>query len=202
MQKNILKKILSIVLVVMIMLQIYLIAEPAIAVDDTDGVVVTLTVDTGITISDGANVTMSPNIGIASDGSIGTSSWIVRTNNSTAPALKSGVNTFEDYTESSLGTPEVWNVTAGGKEFGFSAYGANTSTGTWGTSANCGAGGVPAVDQKYVGFSTTDKVIASNSSVTSTAGVNTNICFAAEQDTVYAPSGVYTATITATATTL
>lgn len=211
MQKNIFKKIISIVLVVIIMFQVYLLAEPVIAVDDTDGVTVTLTVDTGITISDGANVTMAPNIGVSSDGAIGSSSWTVRTNNatgyslavksSTNPALVSGSNVFENYSEASAGVPEVWNV-SNGKRFGYSAYGDNTPTATWGTSASCGSGGVPAVDQKYVGFTTSNKVIASNSGVTPTTGITTNICFAAEQDTVYAPSGVYTATITATATTL
>jgi len=214
MNKNILKKIFAIVLMIVIMFQAYFISETVMAtgVTATDNVIVTLTVDEGITISDGLNVTMVPNIGVASDGSIGSSSWIVRTNStagyilavkaSTAPALKSGVNAFEDYTEVVGGTPEVWSVPPGSKEFGYSAYGTDTNSTTWGAAANCGAAGLPNAGQKYVGFSTTDKTIATRATVTATTGITTNICFAAEQDTLYAASGVYTATITATATTL
>lgn len=212
MNKNIFRKILSVVLLVVIIFQVYLFAEHVIAVDDTDGVVVTLTVDSGITISDGSNVTMAPNIGVSADGAIGSSSWVVRTNNTTgyslavkasaSPALVSGANSFADYTELVDGTPEVWDVSAGAKEFGYSAYGTDTDTGVWGTSSSCGAAGVPAAAQNYVGFTTSNIDIATRATVTPTTGITTNICFAAEQDTIYAASGVYTATITATATTL
>lgn len=233
MKKNIFKKTISIVLAIVIIFQIYLLAEPVIAIDDTDGVQVTLTVDTGITISNGDNVIMAPNIGISSDSSIGSSLWTVRTNNyagyslavkaDTNPALKSvESNTFEDYTEAAgtcsnpsyttrttcLGaaglwtpTPEAWSVTSG-KEFGYSAFGTDTPTATWGTSLSCGTAGAPAVAQNYAGFTTSNNTIATKGTVTPTTGVDTTICFAAEQDGMYAPSGVYTATITATAMTL
>ncbi|MFA6000304.1 MAG: hypothetical protein WC783_05020 [Candidatus Paceibacterota bacterium] len=192
--------------------QFYPIFETADAATATDNVIVTLDVTTGITISDGADVTMAPNIGVASDGSIGSSSWIVKTNAvngytlavkaSASPALVSGLNSFADYTEGTLGVPEVWSISAGTKEFGYSAYGTDTATATWGTSLSCGAAGVPAGAQKYVGFQTTDKTIATRASVTPTSGITTTICFAAAQNAIYAPSGTYTATITATATTL
>lgn len=190
----------------------YLIAEPVFAQSATDNVVVTLTVDSGITISDGVNVTMNPNIGIAADSSIGSSQWTVRTNDpdgytlsvkaSASPALVSGGNSFDDYTEAVNGTPEVWAVGSGAKEFGFSAYGTDVATATWGAAATCGTGGTPDVGQKYVGFETTDKQIATRATLTTTAGVDTTICFAAAQNAVYAAAGVYTATITATATVL
>ena len=214
MDKNILRKIFAIVLMLVIIFQTYFISETVMATGITasDGVVVTLTVDEGITISDGANVTMAPNIGIAADGSIGHSSWIVRTNSTlgytlavkagASPALVSGANSFADYTETVGGTPEPWSIAPGTTEFGYSAYGSDTATSTWGLAASCGSSGTPAPTQNYVGFKTTDKVIATRSTVTSTTGVTTNICFAAAQNTVFAPSGVYTATITATATTL
>jgi hypothetical protein len=192
--------------------QFYPIFETADAATATDNVIVTLDVTTGITISDGADVTMAPNIGVASDGSIGSSSWTVRTNAvngytlavkaSSSPALVSGPNSFADYTEGTLGVPEVWSVGAGDKEFGYSAYGTDTATATWGTSLSCGAAGVPAGAQKYVGFQTSDKTIATRATVTPTSGIATTICFAAAQNAVYAASGTYTATITATATTL
>ena len=234
MKKNIFKKTLSIVLAIVIILQIYFLAEPVTAVDDTDGVEVTLTVDSGITISNGDNVIMDPTLGITANSSIGSSAWTVKTNNRTGytlavkadtnPALKSPENnTFEDYTEAS-GTcsdlsyttratclsaskiwtpvPEAWDVVSGAKEFGYSAYGDNTSTATWGTSLSCGSAGAPATSQYYAGFTTSNNVIATKGEPTTTSGVETTICFAAEQDTIYAPSGTYTATITATAATL
>ena len=193
--------------------QFYPIVETVIAASATDNVIVTLDVTTGITISDGADATMSPNLGVTSDQSIGNSSWIVKTNAalgytlavkaSTTPALKNGVvDSFADYTEVVAGTPEVWSVGSGDKEFGYSAYGTDTATATWGTSASCGASGVPAVAQKYVGFLLTDKTIATRATVTPNAGITTTICFAAQQNAVFAASGTYTATITGTALTL
>ncbi len=214
MRTRINKKILiiSFSLTLFFVAQFYPITETVIAATATDNVIVTLDVTTGITISNGADVTMVPNIGVASDGSIGTSSWVVKTNAvngytlavkaSASPALVSGPNSFADYTETVLGTPEAWSIASSTKEFGYSAYGTDTATGTWGTAASCGAGGVPNVAQKYVGFQTTDKTIATRASVTPTSGITTNICFAAAQNAIYAPSGTYTATITATATTL
>lgn len=214
MKMNLNKKIMivSISLPLFFFAQFYPIFETANAATATDNVIVTLDVTTGITISNGADVTMVPNIGVVSDGSIGSSSWVVKTNAtngytlavkaSSSPALVSGINSFADYTEASLGVPEPWSISVGAKEFGFSAYGTDTATGTWGTSVSCGAAGVPAGSQNYVGFQTSDKTIATRATVTPTAGVTTNICFAAAQNGVYAASGTYTAIITATATTL
>jgi hypothetical protein len=213
MQKKYTKKILRISVITLLCLsQAYVLAEPAVALTANDNVVVTLNVDEGITISDGANVTMAPNIGAGVNSSIGSSSWTVITNSangyelevkaSASPALVSGGNSFADYTEATPGTPEVWSVGSSSKEFGYSAYGTDTSTSTWGTSASCGSSGSPAGSQKYVGFSTTDKQIATRASVTPTSGIATTICFAAAQNGVFAPAGTYTATITATATTL
>jgi hypothetical protein len=208
--KNINKKFTISFLILFLLVQFYSFTEYAFAV--TDNVVVTLDVDSGITISDGAAVTMAPHISVSVNGSIGTSSWLVTTNGaagytlavkaSASPALVSGANSFADYTEGVLGTPELWNTGSGTTEFGYSAYGTDTATGTWGTSASCGAAGVPAAAQKYVGFTISDKTIATRATVTPTAGITTTICFAAEQDTVFAAAGTYTATITGTAVTL
>lgn len=210
------KKILSATFISLFLIQVLyvFIFETTIvsAATASDNIVVTLNVDAGITISDGAAVTMSPNLGTSVNGSIGSSSWLVKTNNTTgykldvkasaSPALVSGGNSFADYTETSIGVPETWSVPLSAKEFGYSAYGNDTLTATWGTGAGCGSSGAPLGTMKYVGFKTTDKTIATTGVPTPYAGTTTNICFAVEQDTVYAPSGTYTATITATATTL
>lgn len=177
----------------------------------TDNVVVTLTVTGGISISSPTDVTMAPNISISADGSIGSATWNVKTNDpdgytlavkaSTTPALKQSTGqSFADYTPGTPGTPDIWNVPVGGLEFGFSAFGANVTTATWGTGSSCGAAGIPTGTQKYDAFTTSNRTIATGTATTTAAGVDTTVCFAAEQDAVYAPAGIYTADITATAT--
>ena len=192
-----------------------LLIEPttALATAVTNNVVVTLNVTSGVTISTSSNVTMLPSIGIASDRAVGGSSWSVATNSatgytlavhaSTTPALKSAGDSFANYTEAVLGTPELWTgVTAGLKEFGYGAYGTDTPTATWGTPTGCGntGTGVPDAAGKFKGMTTTDATIASRGGVTPTTGITTNICFAAQETSVYAAAGTYTATVTATAT--
>lgn len=212
---KIFKKSLLIVLSVVLLSQVYLLAEPTQAEQDTDEVVVTLNVETGITISKEDDVTMLPTLGIASDTSIGQTSWTVKTNNvagynlnvkaSSSPAMvhSNTVNSFADYSETSSGVPETWSVGTGAYEFGFSAYGDDVSDVTWGTGTSCGTSSTISTNSlNYLGFETTDKTIATRSTVTPNLGVETNVCFAAEQKDVYAPSGTYTATITATAVTL
>ncbi|MFA6520401.1 MAG: hypothetical protein WCT44_02210 [Candidatus Paceibacterota bacterium] len=204
------KLFISSFLILFLVMQFYALTEYAFAV--TDNVVVTLDVDSGITISDGAAVTMAPNISITTDSSIGSSAWTVITNGasgyslavkaSASPALVSGSNSFADYTEAVAGTPEAWSVASGDKEFGYSAYGTDTSTAEYGAAATCGAAGVPDVGQNYEGFATSDNIIATRATVTPVAGIATTICFAAEQNGVFAPVGTYTATITGTAVTL
>ena len=193
-------------------IQFYSTIENAFAVVSvTDDVIVTLQVDEGITITSPLDVTMSPNLGVSSNSSIGSASWTVKTNgvngysltitSLTNPALQSGVNSFANYTETVAGTPELWSVPAGSKEFGYSAFGTDTPA-DWGTGSSCGSGGIPTATLKFNGTSTANDPIATRATVTPTSGIDTTICFAAEQDTIYAPSGTYTATITATAMTL
>jgi len=212
MKKHI-NKIIIISIISLVFVQIfYIYMEPSevTAATATDNVIVTLTVDSGITITSPLDVTMAPNIGIAANGSIGSTTWNVKTNRATgytlavkassAPALVSGANNFADYTETVANTPEFWSVGSGAKEFGYSAFGTDTSTTTWGTGSSCGSAGSPTGTAKYVSFKTTDATVATRSTVTTPSGVDTTICFAAQQNGVYAASGVYTATITATAT--
>jgi hypothetical protein len=212
MKKNFKKVFTASLASLMILQMLYFVVEPsfAIAAAVTDNVLVTLTVDSGITITSPADVVMAPNIGISANGSIGSATWNVKTNRtsgytlalkaSSAPALVSGGNSFADYTETVANAPEVWSVGSGAKEFGYSVYGTDSSTTTWGTGTSCGSAGVPTGTQKYVSFKTTDATVATRAAVTLTTGVDTTVCFAAQQNTVYAPSGVYTATVTATAT--
>jgi len=227
------------VLLIFSVIQFYPVVETAFATGETatDDVVVTLDVTSGIAITPGDDVTMLPNIGVTANSSIGTSSWNVKTNAIdgytlavkalTAPALKSGSNSFDDYTEA-LGTcsdvskttratceavsaiwtptPETWSVGSGDIEFGYSAYGTDVTTmGIWGTGTSCGSAGTPTATLNYAGFTTNNNTISTGTMTdlsVNPLGVTTTICFAAEQKDIYAPSGTYTATITATATTL
>lgn len=195
----------------------YFVFEPSLttAATATDDVVVTLNVTAGVTISNGSNATMLPSMGVTSDRSVGSSSWSVATNSTsgytlavkatTTPALQSGTDNFANYTEATPGTPDLWgNVASSTKEFGYSAYGTDVLDATWGTGDTCGdtGTGIPNAGQKYRGFSTSDVTIANRNTFTPNGGVTSNICFAAQQNGVYAASGTYTATITATASCL
>jgi hypothetical protein len=221
MKKNIMKKIASISIFSLFSVQMmYILIEPTVATaaSATDNVIVTLNVESGISITDGLNAVMTPNIGLVSNKSVGSSSWNVKTSSaggytlavkaSTSPAL---VNTdadpddsFNDYTEAVNNTPDAWaNIISGQKEFGFSGYGTDVPV-AFGTATTCGntTSGVPNPDGKFLGFDTGDQTLATRNTITGIAGITTNICFAAEQNGTYAASGAYTATITATATTI
>jgi len=185
--------------------------EVAYALSANDQVIVTLTVDAGISITDSANTSMSRNLGVTADTAIATSTWNVKTNNAagytlgvratTTPAMRNATNNILDYTPAVVATPETWSVT-NGAEFGFSAVGTDVSTGTWGPTGSCGSAHVPSASLNYRDFDTTDITIASRAATTTTAGIDTSVCYAVEQDTFYIPSGVYQATIVATATAL
>jgi len=216
MKKIYFKKILIISVIGLFFVQaLYMFAfEPTIlsAADDSDDVIISLTVNSGIAISSPADVTMSPTMGITSDTSIGSAIWNVKTNNVTGyhlavradtdPALQSTTDSFTDYTPASSGIPETWSVDSSTYQFGYSTYGDDVASATWGTGTSCGTySTIPTNNLKYLDFTTSDNTIANSSSVTTTSGTDTTVCFATEQNGVFAPSGDYTATITATATT-
>ena len=190
--------------------------EPMIAraATATDSVIVTQAVTSGIAITAPSDITMTA-LSTTQNSAVGSATWTVTTNNqagyklelnaSTNPALQDGTTSesFTNYTEAVTGTPETWSV-SGAYEFGFSAYGTHVPTGTWGTDADCIAGAnVPSATLKWQGFNGTAlKEVATSASETGTSGTASTMCVATQQSGVFAPSGTYTATITATATTL
>ncbi len=189
------------------------IAEPlsvgAAAVQDQ--VTVTLNVTTGISITSPADVSMSTNLGVSANTAVGTTTWNVKTNNSlgytlavhasTTPAMQSGGDSILDY---QTGAPNTWSATTSNAYFGYSGFGTDVPTGTWGSGSFCNGASTSTISTtlKYKGFTTSDVTVATRSSTTTTSGVDTTICFAVEQNNFYVPSGTYTAVITATATTL
>jgi hypothetical protein len=182
----------------------------------TSSTVVTLTVQTGISISTPGNSSMSAILGLASNSAIGTTTWTVITNNAlgytlgfnstSTPAMNSTTtpNTIANYQS---GTPNTWVATSGGAYFGYSAFGTDVPTGTWGTptaSLCSGAAGPNATSTtlKYKGFTGSAFTVATRSATTTPSGVSTTLCYAVEQNAFFIPSGTYQATIVATATTL
>lgn len=214
MKKITIKKIVatSLLSTLLILPILYTSFEPSIAEAVTDDILVTLTVTSGITITSPADCALTPNISVSANSAICSSTWNVKTNSGTgytlavkaqaSPALVSGGNSFADYTPAVAATPEIWSVPSGSKEFGYSVFGTDSSTATWGTSASCGAAGVPAGAQKYRDTTTSDVTVATRATVTPVAGIDTTFCGAAEQDGIYAAAGSYQATITATAVTI
>jgi hypothetical protein len=180
----------------------------------TDTVLVTLNVTSGITINSPADTTMSTALTVTQFSAVGTTTWNVKTNNTlgytldvkatSSPAMNSTttVNSIFDYQQ---GTPNTWAATTANAYFGYSAFGNDTPTGTWGTGAVCSGanGNSTSTTLKYKGFTTTTgQIIATRSATTSTLGTDTTVCYAVDANAFYIPSGNYQATIIATAITL
>lgn len=179
--------------------------------------------ETYLSLSDGANVSMSA-IDMTNSTSTGGTSWTVIADNPAGYKLEVSAesvagcdaylcdadngNEFADYQEASGTTPEVWNTQDGRYEFGFSAYGDDVADGTWGSGASCGSGTSLPQDLKYRGFNDQPDAgpetiqIASRAARTDSSGITSYFCLGAVQSHTYAPSGTYTATTTVTLTSL
>jgi hypothetical protein len=102
--------------------------------------------------------------------------------------MHSGSDVFTDYTEGTPGTPETWSILATASEFGFGATGSYIESGF-------GA-------DKYIGFDGTNKIQIAHEAA-ETSGSDTTVIFKAEVgSSKFQPTGDYSATVTATATTL
>lgn len=180
-----------------------------------DSVLITLTVEAGILISSPSDTSMSRSLGVAADSAIASTTWTVRTNNITgynltlkatsSPAMKNNASSTVYVSDFSTTTPTTWSVPSASSSFGFSAYGTDVNTTTWGSDADCQAGDAhtPSATLKYSAFTTsTSSVVATRANTTPYAGIATTVCYAVGQNGYYIPSGTYTATIVATAVTI
>jgi hypothetical protein len=171
-----------------------------IAGTDTDSVTVSVNVTETISINAPSDITLMPEI-VETGSATGNTTWIVETNNadgwklelnaSVSPAMSNGGNNFADYTETTSGIPESWNIASNSSEFGFSVGGSY-------------AGWEYSDGNLYEGFDGSNKIlVAQDSGTTPGGGAEVDVYFKAEVgiDKIQ-PSGTYTATITATATTL
>lgn len=187
------------------------------AQSDTDQFYVNLTVDSGISISDCADASMSPNLGLTELKSVASTTCNIKTTdldgytltlNETAtdadPAMENqGAGTdIIDYTEAVSGTADVWSVDASTVQFGVSAVGDDVDDEyDAGSVTSCEGTGDLGTAQKWVGFQNDTAInFSTRSSATTQAGVDTTFCFAAEQNGAFADSGTYQADLTATAT--
>lgn len=212
-KKNLLSIAASALLVAIAFMSLEPIVTPAEAVTDSVGVTQEVTSD--ITISSPSDVSMSQALTTTQNTATGSATWNVKTNDSdgytltlfasTAPALSrgGGGGNIVDYTPAVSETPETWSVSAAA-EFGWSGFGTDVNTTTYGTDADClGAGAHDySTALKYRDFDLTGSqdTIASSAAATSTSGTDTTMCLATQQNGIYAVAGTYTGTVTATAT--
>lgn len=170
-----------------------------VAGEATDSVDVTVNVISSISIDSPSNIDLSPDIEETGTAT-GSVTWNVKTNNSdgwklelsadTNPAMQDGANSFANYTEVVSSTPEAWLVDSADSEFGFNA------SGDYAESKFSGS--------KYMGFNGLTKTqVASRAAPSSGEGDDTTINFKVEVGSSHnQPLGTYSATITATASTL
>ncbi|MDD5433676.1 MAG: hypothetical protein PHE77_03445, partial [Candidatus Pacebacteria bacterium] len=207
----------SLIAIVFVLFGGYAFIEPS-DVDATSTstlVVASLFVSEEITLSAPAAFSLSPNMSMSNSSSSATGTWNVKTNSQAGYTLSLhasqedalvATTTGEVFQDCPTSTPDFWNqgcATSTGYVFGFSAYGNAVPTATWGTGGDCGSSGNPSETLEYRGFNSTNDIeIASANSETSPSGTDSTMCLTATQgSSVYAPDGLYQATITATATT-
>lgn len=161
-----------------------------------------------LSVSSPLDVVMNPAIGGITGGTgNGSGSWTVITDNpggyslsikaDSFPALRSGVNSFADYTPGA--NPDFdWSVASADSEFGFTAESANLVQKFKDNGATCNAGAGDSVDKCWYNFSTSNEIIA-NSFFPSLAGEATAVKFRAQSGVSHFQiAGTYTAIITVT----
>lgn len=210
-------KILSLLLAVAISsYPVFLFVEPEItdSASATDSVGVSLQVTEEIAISSPPDVTLPSIGGMGAASSTGSFSWTVTTNNSagytlavkasTSPALQSGSDSIADYTPATPGTPDFnFSVGANDAEFGYSVEGSDTAQLFLDNGSACNTGTTNAVDKCWLNFTTTDITVARSTSETPPSGTPTTLKLRVDLGTnAFVPSGIYSATIIGTATTL
>jgi len=185
--------------------------EPSTVAADSSTFDANLTVDEEIALTVNGTPISMDNLGLSSDLSDGKATLNVETSSkngytltlaaSSSPALThdSTSDSFEDYTPATADSAESWSTDSNSYQFGYGAYG-NDVASDFTSSGNCTDSDPTSGNEKYEETNTTAETIASNATSTDTSGVDTTLCVAAAQNSANAPSGNYTATLTATAT--
>lgn len=166
-----------------------------------------------IAISSPTDLVMTSMSGLSGGSSEGTMSWTVTTDNaagytmsiasSTTPALKSAVDSLDDYTPATSDPDFDFTNDPSTSSFGFSSEGSDVINRFKDNGAQCNAGTLETSAKCWDGLSTTPKVIAGSTTSNIPSGSIVTARFRAESGANHIQtSGQYNVTIIATATTL
>lgn len=171
-------------------------------------------VSVSISLSSPSNITMSPSIdGTTGGESDGSATWTVTTNNltgyslsvkaATNPALKSGSDSFTDYTPAGVVPDFSFNVGVSSTGFGFSPEGVDLISTYQDNGVACGVGSSDTTNACWQGFDTSGKTVATSNAANNPTGTATTLKLKAKVgSSISLPAGSYNAVITATALTL
>ncbi|KKP60737.1 MAG: hypothetical protein UR85_C0005G0009 [Candidatus Nomurabacteria bacterium GW2011_GWF2_35_66] len=166
-----------------------------------------------IAISSPSDLAMTSMGGLSGGSSEGTMSWVVTTDNTagytmsiastTTPALKSAVDSLDDYTPAGADPDYNFTNLATNSSFGFSPEGTETTSRFKDNGVACNIGSSETTSKCWDGLSTTPKVIAGSTTSNQPSGSTVTTRFRAESGADHIQtSGAYNVTIVVTATTL
>lgn len=164
---------------------------------------------------------MSQTMGVGANSAVATTTVTVITNDgngytlavaaTSTPAMQNQSSTTLAILDYPSTTPQTWSIPSGTAAFGYSAYGNDIATATWGTTGGTGCNGTSGANAtsttlKYRGFTTSNVTVSSTGTTTAFTGNTSNICYAAEQKNYFIPvtgggTNIYQATVIVTATT-
>lgn len=171
-------------------------------------------IDVYLAVSSPGNVAMVPSLdGVAGGTSNGSAIWQVQTDNpagyemsvraATTPALKSGEESFADYSPSYDDPDFSWNTPDSESRFGFSPEGDHVIASYLDNGLSCNTGAGETSDACWNGFSASDQVIARYTSPVYPVGASTTVKFRAEVGAQkIQEQGSYQANITVTVVSL
>jgi hypothetical protein len=166
-----------------------------------------------IAISNPSDLVMAPMGGLSGGSSEGVMSWIVTTDNtagytmsiasSTTPALKSAIDSLDDYAPAGANPDYNFTNPSNTSSFGFSPEGTEAIARFRDNGSVCNTGSLETTAKCWDGLSTTPKIMAGSTSSNMPSGSTVTSRFRAESGTNHIQtSGQYNVTIIVTATTL
>lgn len=170
--------------------------------------------EVSISISSPSDVTLTPSIpGVTGGTANGSATWTVITDDpagyqmtitsSTTPALKSGLNTFADYTLAGSDPDYTFSVAAADSEFAFTPEGTDILARYKDNGSACNTGSGDTADKCWDPLSTSATTIAQSLSSNHPTGTQTTVKLRAESGSSHLQvDGSYTATVSVTVVSL
>lgn len=166
-----------------------------------------------ISISSPSDLLMTSMSGLSGGSSEGTMSWVVTTDNAagysltieatTSPALKSAVDSLDDYVPAGANPDYNFTNAANASSFGFSPEGTEAISRFKDDGVSCNTGSLETVGKCWDGLSTTPKTMAGSTTSNMPSGGTATVRFRAESGANHIQtSGQYNVTVVVTATTL